>query len=147
MGNTPVGYRFSLLAMALLNKLELKDTGEVMYLISRVKCLVEPLQALNELQTQAELASISGGDIQAACVNRATRCLNNFWTGAKLADVNKYSLEAIQFVKRQEYKAILVQLMPFQWVLSVLIGNEAEVDLDALASEQINKNPRASLHL
>jgi hypothetical protein len=135
-GNIAVGHRFSLLAMALLNRLELKEVaGEVMYVVLQVKCLAEPMQALNELCTQTELASLSGGDIQIASITRAFFCLNNFWTGAKLADVKKASLQAINVVKMQENKAILGQLMAFQWLLSVLMGNEAEVELDALASQ------------
>ena len=143
IGNIPVGHRFSLLSMALLNKLNSQDVaGEVMYVITRVKCLVEPLQALNELQTQAALASISAGDMQLACVNRALCCVNNFWTGAKLADANKDFRQAINFVKRREYSPILVQLMTFQMVFTVLMGNGAEVELDSLLSEQSNNNPR-----
>ncbi|KAL3794236.1 hypothetical protein ACHAWO_006480 [Cyclotella atomus] len=131
IGNIPVGHRFSLLSMALLNKLNSQDVaGEVMYVITRVKCLVEPLQALNELQTQAALASISAGDMQLACVNRALCCVNNFWTGAKLADVNKDFRQAINFVS------------PTHDISNVLMGNEAEVELDSLLSEQSNNNPR-----
>lgn len=46
-GNIPVGHRFSMLAMALLGKLESKDVaGEVMSLVSRVSL---PIIARNEL--------------------------------------------------------------------------------------------------
>jgi hypothetical protein len=121
--------------------------GEVIYVVLQVKCLAEPMQALKELYTQAELASISGGDIQVACVNRVTCCLNNFWTGAKLADVKKDSLQAINVVKRYEYKAILLQLMAFQWLLSVLMENETKLELDALASQLNNNNPPALMLL
>jgi hypothetical protein len=107
----------------------------VMYVVLQVKCLAEPMQALNELCTQTELASLSGGDIQIASITKVTFCLNIFWTGTKLADVKKASLQAINVVKMQENKAILGQLMAFQWLLSVLMGNEAEVELDALASQ------------
>jgi hypothetical protein len=134
--------------MTLLNKLKLKvSAGEVLFIVSEVKCLIEPLQALNEVQTQAVLESLSGGDIRFACVNRVCCCTNDFWTGAKLAGLNKNSIEAIHFIKKQEYKAVLFQLMAFQWMLSSLIGNQAEVELDVLASEQNDGNPRALIVL
>ncbi|KAL3768174.1 hypothetical protein ACHAWO_006544 [Cyclotella atomus] len=143
MGNIPVGRRFSLLAMALLNKLESRDNaGEVMYLVARVSCLVEPFQAVIDLHTRAELASLVAGDVQHACINRGTRSVIKFSTGAKLEDVNRGISQALLVVKMQEFNTVLFLLMSFQWLVLTLMGNEADADLNARASEQNDTNPR-----
>jgi predicted ATPase len=143
MGKIPVGRRFSLLAMALLNKLESKEyAGEVMYLVARVSCLVEPFQAVIDLHTRAELASLVAGDVQHACINRGTRSVIKFSTGAKLEDVNRGISQALLVVKMQEFNTVLFLLMTFQWLVLVLMGNEADADLNARASEQNDTNPR-----
>lgn len=148
MGNITVGHRFSLLAMALLDKHGSKDVaGEVMYMISRVKCLMEPLQSINEFQSQAELASLSAGDVQFACMNRVSRYSNKFWAGTKLAEVKEEVLQAILFVQRHEYNAVLDEMMRVEWVISMLTGIRAESDFDPVASEQRNRTPILWLQL
>ncbi|KAL7501976.1 hypothetical protein ACHAXN_000302, partial [Cyclotella atomus] len=143
MGNIPVGRRFSLLAMALLNKLESKEyAGEVMYLVARVSCLVEPFQAVIDLHTRAELASLVAGDVQHACINRGASSVIKFWSGAKLEDVNRGLSQSLLVAKRQEFNAVSFLLMTFQRVVLVLMGNEADADLNARASEQNDTNPR-----
>jgi hypothetical protein len=146
MGNIPVGHRFSMVAMALLNKLESKESaGEVMCLVSRVKCLVEPLQALSDLQAQAESASLLAGDLQYARLNRFFRCSNMFWAGVNVANVNEEVSRAIPVFKEQDHSDILTGLMIFQWVFSTLLGNEAEVELK-FDPEKLEKTPRIELN-
>jgi hypothetical protein len=142
MGNIPVGRRFSLLAMALLDKLESKEyAGEVMFLVARVSCLVEPCQAIIDLHTRAELESLVAGDVQNACINRNARSVIHFWSGAKLEDVNRGISQALHFIQR-EFDPMSFLLMSYQGLVLVLMGNEAKVDLDARVSEQNDANHR-----
>lgn len=127
MGNIPVGHRFSQLSMTLLGKLESKDyAGETLCLVTRVKCLVEPLQALGELQLQAESASVLAGDVQYARLNRFFHCSNKFWAGENLADVHEEISRAVLFFKEHDHETVLNGLLIIQWVCSTLMGNKSE---------------------
>jgi hypothetical protein len=142
MGNIPVGRRFLLLAMALLDKLESKEyDGEVMFLVARVSCLVEPCQSIMDLHTRAELELLVVGDVQKACINRNTRSVIHFWSGAKLENVNRGISQALHFIQR-EFNPMLFLLMSYQWLVLVLMENKAKVDLDARVSKQNNANHR-----
>jgi hypothetical protein len=133
--------------MALLGKFESKDVaGEVMCLVALTKCLVEPLQALNELQSRAESASLSAGDVQYACLSRFMCCSNKFWSGVNLADVNQEVSQAELFVKKQDCKVVLDILMTFQLAVSILVGNKAENEFDLGTSEQRRTTPRNMLN-
>ncbi|KAL3778031.1 hypothetical protein ACHAWO_008754 [Cyclotella atomus] len=142
MGNIPVGRRFSLLAMALLDKLKSKEyDGEVMFLVARVSCLVEPCQSIMDLHTRAEVASLVAGDVQNACINRNARSVILFWSGAKLEDVNRGISQALHFIQR-EFDPMSFLLMSYQGLVLALMGNKAKVDLDARVSEQNDANHR-----
>jgi hypothetical protein len=91
---------------------------------------------LNELQFQAESASLSAGDIQFACFNRFLRCSNKFWAGINLADCNEEVSHTIRFFERQDHKGILSVLMTFQSAVSILVGNKTEAEFDLENSEQ-----------
>lgn len=146
IGSIKVGYRFAMLAMSLLQRPESKEVaGEVIFVVSRVKCYVEPLQALNEFQTQGQNAAISAGDVHMACTNRFYCCLNLLWSGAKLADVEEEILMTFQFAKKLAYKTNASFILSVQQTVLTLMGREPVTPSQAASAQR--KNNREMMHL
>lgn len=147
IGSIKVGYRFAMLAMSLLQRHESKEVaGEVIFAVSRVKCYVEPLRALNEFQTQGENAAISAGDVHMACTNRFYSCLNLLWSGAKLPDVEEEILKTVQFAKKLSYTTNAGFILSVQQTVLALMGKEFATPSQAAIAQREN-NDRQMMHL
>jgi hypothetical protein len=145
LGNISVGNRFILLARALLNKLNAKESaGEVIAAIAEVTCFVEPLLAANELRIQGEAAALLVGDTYWACLCRLQYCADLLWGGTHLSAVNEKVSNAHFFIRQHEHKAILTFLLIIQKSVSLLVGTESEtLTLNMLAeTAQDNLNAR-----
>lgn len=115
LGDLSAGYRYALLAKALLNKFGThKLTGEVLgivrmfncincinmywidvvlelltYQVSGIQYFCEPAPAVLETQIQNEITLISQGDLYWACLMRTTSCNNALWVNRDLSFVDK----------------------------------------------------------
>ncbi|KAL3799295.1 hypothetical protein HJC23_013020 [Cyclotella cryptica] len=145
-GNIKAGHQFTLLAKALLEKLDARDVaGEVICVATEVQFFLEPVQAAsNFFAVQGEPAAMRGGNIHWACMNRLHYCCTMFWTCSNLAVVSEMFAEASQFMREQHHRTSLLFLLPIQKIILTLIGSEAETlaDNELLRSIQENKNPR-----
>eukprot|EP00804_Cyclotella_cryptica_P014201 CCRYP_005628-RA/>CCRYP_005628-RA protein AED:0.02 eAED:0.02 QI:105/1/1/1/1/1/2/1150/1171 len=144
-GNIMAGHQFTLLAKALLEKLEARDVaGEVICVATEVQCFLEPVQAAsNFFAVQGEPAAMRAGDIHWACINRLQYCCMMFWTCSNLAVVSEMFAEASQFMREQHHRTSLLFLLPVQKMILTLIGEtEALADNELLRTIQENKNPR-----
>ncbi|KAL7490060.1 hypothetical protein ACHAW6_015800 [Cyclotella cf. meneghiniana] len=144
-GSIQLGHRFTLLAKALLEKLESEDiAGEVICVATEVLRFVEPLQTANEsLATLGESAAMKEGDIRWACINRLQYCSMMFWACPNLSVVKIICADACQFMKEHEHRASLLFMLPIQKTVLLLIGcTETSMDQEQSRTTQHNKNAR-----
>lgn len=128
-GNIKVGYRFTLLAKALLDKLDSrKVAGEVMSVVAEAESYVQPIQALSELWVKGEHTALAAGDTHFACINRVQHCSMLFWTGVKLSTVREEFAKAIQFMKEQSHTTSLFLMQTLQNTMLALAGSEGQTD-------------------
>ncbi|KAL3790207.1 hypothetical protein HJC23_005579 [Cyclotella cryptica] len=127
-GNIRVGLRFTLLAKALLNKLEASEiAGEVICVATEVLCFVEPVQSSRELLLiQGESAAMAGGDIHSACMNRLQYCSMMFWTYSELSVVDDTFSEACRFMRENQHRTTLFFILMWQKTILTLKGSEPE---------------------
>ena len=138
-----MGHRFTLLAKALLEKLEPNDiAGEVICVATEVLRFVEPLQTANESSAiRGESAAMKGGDIRWACINRLQYFSMMFWACPNLAVVKIMCAEACQFMKEHQHRASLLFMLPIQkTILSLMGGTETSMEQEQSRTIQHNKN-------
>lgn len=144
-GSIQLGHRFTLLAKALLEKLESEDiAGEVICVATEVLRFVEPLQTANEsLATLGESAAMKEGDIRWACINRLQYFSMMFWACPNLSVVKIICADACQFMKEHDHRASLLFMLPIQKTVLLLIGcTETSMDQEQSRTTQHNKNAR-----
>ena len=145
-GNIQLGYRFTLLAKALLEKLDAGEVaGEVMSVSTEVMRFVDPIQAVREsLAIQGESAAMAAGDIRWACINRLQYCICLFWTCSNLSVANKAFSEACQFMKEQQHRSSLFFMIAIQKTVLILMGTETETltENDLSRSLHEKRSPR-----
>ncbi|KAL7487783.1 hypothetical protein ACHAW6_013360 [Cyclotella cf. meneghiniana] len=112
-GNIQLGYRFTLLAKALLEKL---DAGEV----------AGEVMMRESLAIQGESAAMAAGDIRWACINRLQYCICLFWTCSNLSVANQAFSEACQFMKEQQHRTSLFFILTIQKTVLIFMGIETE---------------------
>lgn len=86
LGNIRAGKRFVFLGRALLDKVPSTEPFRVglQFLVVEMKCFVEPLQSVLDLQADAERAAVFEGDSHYACLNRLAYYMKSFWAGVHL---------------------------------------------------------------
>ncbi|KAL7502047.1 hypothetical protein ACHAXN_000145, partial [Cyclotella atomus] len=110
-GNIQVGYRFSLLAKQLADKLDAKEVaGEVIGILCEVQCFVMPFQSSMDLRAESEKASLAAGDITCVCINRLGICSSQHWAGQHLASVKEAFAQARQLYKKLDFNVTLLML-------------------------------------
>ncbi|KAL3794413.1 hypothetical protein HJC23_012950 [Cyclotella cryptica] len=143
LGDLRVGYRFTVLAKTLLDKLESQEVaGEVLGVTTEMLCFIEPLQASNELRSQGENAAMASGDFHFACISRLKYCSTLFWSGRSLSDAKDALSRASRFMKEHGHKTCLVFLIPIERTILTLMGANKETHISS-----DNRNPRQLMQL
>jgi hypothetical protein len=148
LGSLKTGHEFTKLAKSLLEKMGEKEyAGEVLFMVAVVACLFEPLQSSN-LHTRGEAECLAVGDGHFACFNRMMDCINIFWSGLNLSDVNRKLVDACAFMNKQQHKAGLAFVMTVQRTVLMLIGQaEMLAGNDVSRTVQEGRSPCHMMHL
>ena len=139
IGDLAAGHRLSLLAKSLLTSPDTKDfAGSVISRLAEISSYVEPLPAANELRIQGEVAAISVGDTQSACVCRCLYVFNRYWTGGQLSIVDDLFTKAQQFMMEQEFTAPLGFLLVMKTTASAFVEVNSDIaHLQSTNSQQV----------
>ena len=150
----------------LLDSLDAADSaGEVIAVVTALRCYVEPVQAAKEMYVEGEAAAISSGDTNWAIINRALFCSTSLWSGTSLTTVNEVSVtttsfcklyrilhvlivnvnkqiykKAERFFRQHEHKMMLAFNLMGQHSISILLGKENEIMTIGSLSRSVGDN-------
>ena len=148
-GNLKVGYKFSLLGWSVLHKLNaIEFAGVVCFVLSELKCFVEPLQTTHQLRQEGEAYAMKAGDLNWACMLRG-KCAYLIWGGTNLTHVIEAISAAIRFISEHQHNTSMFFLLPHKRMVLTLMGK----DVDVLSDDEIsnivnaNNNPRHAFAL
>eukprot|EP00984_Skeletonema_dohrnii_P029272 scaffold19722_cov105-Skeletonema_dohrnii-CCMP3373.AAC.1 len=126
-GNINDGYHYVKLALSLLDKVGSREyAGEVIFVCTRVKTYVEPLQAALEYHHEGYAAAMASGDSSQAVINLLALNSSSFFAGTNLQRMQEQCDNTIQLCEERHQLIFMVQAQQVQRSLSKLIGTGEE---------------------